>query len=65
VGTFGWEELKAEGLGVRQCIRSCREREMDRWRETSDLLNDYLRRKDELFGVATMKVMKLNWRRIT
>jgi hypothetical protein len=48
-----------------KCIRSSGEREMDRWRETSDLLNDYLRRKDELFGVATMKVMKLNWRRIT
>ncbi len=27
---------------------------MDRWRERSDSLNDYLRPKDELFGDATI-----------
>jgi hypothetical protein len=48
---------------------------MDRWRERSDSLNDYLQRKDELFGDATIVDItdegnendrsRLNWRKIT
>ncbi len=47
---------------------------MERWRERSDSLNDYLRRKDELFDEASIVDVtaernendrsRLNWRRI-
>jgi hypothetical protein len=47
---------------------------MDSWRETTDLLNDYLWPKDKLFGNATIVDVtdegnendrsRLNWRRI-
>jgi hypothetical protein len=72
VGTFRWEELGGD-IVSRQCIRSSREREINRWRERSDLLNDYLWRKDELFDDATIVDVtdernendrsRLNWRR--
>jgi hypothetical protein len=77
VGTFRWEELGGD-IVSRQWIRSSRERErdgeMERWRERSDSLNDYLRRNDELFDEATIvdvtdernenDRLRLNWRRI-
>ena len=71
MGTFRWEELGGD-IVSRQWIRSSRERE--RWRERSDSLNEYLRRKDELFDEASIVDVtaernendrsRLNWRRI-
>jgi hypothetical protein len=73
VGTFWWEELGGDSVS-RKCIRSSREREMDGWRETTDLLNNHLRHKHEFFGDATIvditdkgnenERSRLNWRRI-